>query len=231
MDRDEAKMRVGEEAARYLEDGMTIGLGTGSTASYAIAAIGKRIKEEQLNIRGIPTSRSAEFEARRHGIPLCTLHDIDRLLDLAIDGADEVSPAMDLIKGRGGAHTLERLIASQSDRFIVVVDESKMVDQLGKSVPVPIEVIPEASPVVIKDFQFMGYKADLRSGIRKDGPVVTDHGLWIVDVEFGVITDPEKLSVTLSQLPGILDHGLFVGYATEIMIGTDSDIEIIHNSS
>ncbi|MCY4000376.1 MAG: ribose-5-phosphate isomerase RpiA [Bacteroidetes bacterium] len=226
MDRDQAKMQVGQAAARYVEDGMVIGLGTGSTATHAIVAIGKRIQEQGLRIRGVPTSKSAEFEARRNGIPLCTLHDVDGLLDLSIDGADEVSPELDLIKGRGAAHTLEKLIASQSDRFIIVVDESKMVDQLGKTVPVPVEVIPEAAHVRMRDFQSMGYKAELRLGLRKDGPVVTDHGLWIIDVECGAISNLNWLNNTLHQLPGILDHGLFLGYATEVLIGTESGVEI-----
>jgi len=231
MDRDQAKMQVGQAAARYVEDGMVIGLGTGSTATHAIVAIGKRIQEQGLRIRGVPTSKSAEFEARRNGIPLCTLHDVDGLLDLSIDGADEVSPELDLIKGRGAAHTLEKLIASQSDRFIIVVDESKMVDQLGKTVPVPVEVIPEAAHVRMRDFQSMGYKAELRLGLRKDGPVITDHGLWIIDVEFGAISEPDQLSSTLDQLPGILDHGLFLGYATEALIGTESGVKIYHRSN
>jgi len=231
MDQGIAKMRVGKEASRYLEDGMTIGLGTGSTASCAIAAIGERIRTENLHIRGIPTSRSAEFNARRHGIPICTLEDLDGLLDLAFDGADEVSPDLDLIKGRGAAHTLEKLVASQAHRFVVLVDQSKMVDQLGSTAPVPIEVIPSAATVILRQLHAMGATASVRNGIQKDGPVVTDLGFWVIDAQFGAISNPTKLSHTLLEIPGVLDHGIFVGLATEVIVGSKSAVKVIQSTS
>ena len=225
MDQDQAKRRVGEEAAEHIKDGMTIGLGTGSTTAFAIAAIGKKIRDEGWQIRGVPTSSAAELEARRHGIPVCTFDDVDQKLDIALDGADEVSPDLDLIKGRGAAHTREKLIASQSRRFIVLVDSSKLVNQLGTGAAVPIEVLPVAVPVILRTLEAMGAQASLRMGIRKDGPIVTDQGFWIIDAEISPIRDPSALSRTLLEMPGVLDHGLFIGLATEVIVGTDVGVK------
>ncbi len=229
MNRNIAKVRVGEKAACYIEDGMTIGLGTGSTTACALVAIAERMRNENLHVRGIPTSTSAEIKARSNGIPICTLEDIQGQLDIAFDGADEVSPDLNLIKGRGAAHTLEKLVASQAKRFVVLVDQSKMVDQLGTKAPVPIEVIPVAAPVIIRQLHDMGAKAVIRDGIQKDGPVVTDLGFWIIDAEFGVISNPLKLSQTLSEIPGVLDHGIFVGLTSEVLVGTESKVEVIQS--
>ena len=222
-----AKKQAGEKAAQCVESGMTVGLGTGSTTAFAIAALGRRVREEGLSIRGIPTSSSAELEARKQGVPICTFDDIEGRLDIAVDGADEVNPVLDLIKGRGAAHTREKLVASQADRFIVLVDTSKLVKQLGIKMPVPIEVIPMAAPVVLRTLQAMGAAAALRLGLRKDGPIVSDQGFWIIDAQFGPISDPAVLSRTLLEMPGVLDHGLFVGLATEVIVGTDTGVEVL----
>jgi ribose 5-phosphate isomerase A len=227
MSQDLAKKQAGEKAARCIESGMTVGLGTGSTTVFAIAALGRKIREEGLLIRGIPTSSSAELEARKQGIPICAFDDIEGRLDIAIDGADEVSPGLDLIKGRGAAHTREKLVASQADRFIVLVDSTKLVKQLGTRMPVPIEVIPMAAPVVLCMLEAMGAVAALRLGLRKDGPIVTDQGLWVIDAKFGSISDPAALSCTLVEMPGVLDHGLFVGLATEVIVGTETGAEVL----
>ena len=227
MSQNLAKKQAGEKAAQCVESGMTVGLGTGSTTAFAIAALGRRIRDEGLFIRGIPTSSSAELEARKHRVPICTFDDIDGRLDIAVDGADEVSPVLDLVKGRGAAHTREKLVASQADRFIVLVDNSKLVKQLGIKMPVPIEVIPMAAPVVLRTLQAMGAAAALRLGLRKDGPIVSDQGFWIIDAQFGPISDPAALSRTLLEMPGVLDHGLFVGLATEVIVGTDTGVEVL----
>ncbi len=227
MEQDLAKSRAGAEAARHVKHGMMIGLGTGSTTAFAIAAIGRRIHEEGLQVRGIPTSSSAELEARKHGVPLCTFDEVQGKLDIAFDGADEVSPALDLIKGRGAAHTREKIVASQSRRFAVLVDPSKLVKKLGTKAPVPIEVIPLAAPVILRTLQQMGARASLRSGLRKDGPVVTDQGFWVIDADFPPIDHPAALSRELLNLPGVLDHGLFVGLATEVIVGTESGVDVI----
>lgn len=227
MSQDLAKKQAGEKAARCVESGMTVGLGTGSTTAFAIAALGCRVREEGLLIRGIPTSSSAELEARKQGVPICTFDDVEGRLDIAVDGADEVSPVLDLIKGRGAAHTREKLVASQADRFIVLVDPSKLVKQLGTKMPVPIEVIPVAVPVVLGALQVMGAEAAVRLGLRKDGPIVTDQGFWVIDAQFGPISDPAALSRTLLEMPGVLDHGLFVGLATEVIVGTETGAEVL----
>ncbi|MXY08636.1 MAG: ribose-5-phosphate isomerase RpiA [Rhodothermaceae bacterium] len=231
MSQNLAKKKAGEKAAQCVESGMTVGLGTGSTTAFAIAALGRRIRQEGLSIRGIPTSSSAELEARKQGVPICTFDDIEGRLDIAVDGADEVSPGLDLIKGRGAAHTREKLVASQADRFIVLVDTSKLVKQLGIKMPVPIEVIPMAAPVVLRTLQAMGAAAALRLGLRKDGPIVSDQGFWIIDAQFGPISDPAALSRTLLEMPGVLDHGLFVGLATEVIVGTEAGAEVLVRNS
>jgi ribose 5-phosphate isomerase A len=221
----EARRAAGETAARMVEDGMRLGLGTGSTAAEAIAALGRRIREDGLRIAGVPTSFSAERLARRHGVPLLTLDDLQvdarRLpLDIALDGADEVGPELTLIKGRGGAHTRERVVAALAERFVVLADESKLVERMGTRSPVPVETLPMATPAVAGALRALGAEPVLREGSAKDGPVVTDQGFWILDAHFrDGIDDPGALASELDHIPGLLDHGLFVGMATEALIG------------
>ncbi|MFQ5568083.1 MAG: ribose-5-phosphate isomerase RpiA [Rhodothermales bacterium] len=218
MNQDAAKQAVGEAAAAMAEDGQRIGLGTGSTTAYAIAALGRRVRREGLRIVGTPTSFAAERLARQHGVPLATLDELDAL-DLAFDGADEVSPALDLIKGRGAAHTREKIVASLAARFVVLVDPSKLVDQLGTRMPVPVEVLPMATTPVMRALERLGARPELRMGRSKDGPVVSDQGFWIVDARFDGIDAPAALAQALSSIPGVLDHGLFIRMATDVLVG------------
>jgi ribose 5-phosphate isomerase A len=219
MDRDAAKQAAGRAAAALVHDGMRLGLGTGSTAAYALESIGHRIREDGLDVQGVPTSFEAERLARRHDIPLASL-DPDPDLDLAIDGADEVDEALRLIKGRGGAHTREKIVAAQAERFVVVVDPSKLVDRLGEQAPVPVEVLPMAATPVARTLESLGASPALRTGTEKDGPVVTDQGLWILDAAFpDGITDPTAVNRTLGMRPGVLDHGLFLELATDVIVG------------
>lgn len=223
----DAKRAVGLAAADLVESGMRLGLGTGSTTAFAIEALGRRVREEGLEVAGVPTSFAAERLARQHRIPLLTLDDLglDTLdpaafpLDLAFDGADEVSPAADLIKGRGAAHVREKVVASLAARFLVLVDESKIVDALGTAMPVPVEVLPMAEPAVARALRGLGAEAELRMGEKKDGPVVTDQGLWVLDAHFDGIEEPEALAAAINGIPGVLGHGLFVGLATDVLIG------------
>ena len=215
---DAAKRAAGEHAATLVDSGMVVGLGTGSTTAFALEALGRRIRDEGLQIRGVPTSYAAEILGRKHGIPLATLNDVDGI-DLALDGADEVDPALNLIKGRGAAHAREKVVASEAARFVVLIDPSKRVEQLGTSMPVPIEIMPMAAASVLRMLRDLGATAAIRMGQRKDGPVVTDQGLWVVDARFDGIADPQALSRTLHQQPGILDHGLFLGLATDVIVG------------
>lgn len=214
-----AKKAAGEHAATLIEDGMRVGLGTGSTTAYAIEALGRRVRDEGLHLRGVPTSFAAERLARRHGIPLVTLSDVAQL-DVALDGADEVDPALDLIKGRGAAHTREKIVAAQAERFIVLADPSKCVERLGTAMPLPVEVLPMAADPVLHRLRDHGADPALRMGGGKDGPVVTDQGFWVIDAHFDGIPDPAALDRTLQAMPGVLEHGLFLGLATDVLIGT-----------
>ena len=219
MDRDAAKKAAGQEAATLVRDGMTLGLGTGSTTAYALEAIGQRVQGDGLDVRGVPTSFAAERLARRHGIPLTTLDD-DPQLDLAIDGADEVDEALQLIKGRGGAHAREKVVATQAERFVVVADPTKEVNQLGTESPLPVEVLPMATTPVSQALRDRGATPELRLADAKDGPVVSDQGLWIVDAYFSDgIADPDALNQFLNARPGVLDHGLFLDIATDVIVG------------
>ncbi len=219
MTADNAKRLVGIEAANMVESGMVVGLGTGSTTAFAIEELGRRVKEEGLEVRGTPTSYAAEILASEAGIPLCDLRDV-RELDMAFDGADEVDPHLNLIKGRGAAHTREKVVASLARRFLVLVDDSKLVEKLGTRMPLPIEVLPMAAYPVMRSLTDLGAEPELRMGQRKDGPVVTDQGFWIVDAIFEGIDNPDDLNVTLALMPGVLDHGLFIDLATDVLIGS-----------
>jgi len=215
----EAKQAAGERAAELVRTGMHVGLGTGSTTAYALQAIGRRVREDSLHVRGVPTSFASERLARACGIPLTSLDEIDRL-DLALDGADEVSPDLDLIKGRGGAHTREKVVAAQADRLVILIDPSKDVQTLGETRILPVEVVPMAVGPVTRHLEHLGAEPALRMGEQKDGPVVTDQGLWIVDARFpGGMNDPHSVDRSLRDRPGVLDHGLFLDMATDVFVG------------
>lgn len=219
MDRDAAKQATGEAAARLVHDGMCLGLGSGSTTAYALEAIGRRVQTEDLDVRGVPTSFGAEHRARRHGIPLTSLDD-DPTLDLALDGADEVDEDLRLIKGGGGAHSREKVVAHQGERFVVLVDPTKQVDRLGTQVPLPVEVLPMAVTPIMRALEERGATPELRRSEARDGPVVTDQGFWIVDAHFPEgIAAPEELDRALCARPGVLDHGLFLDVATDLLVG------------
>ncbi len=219
MDRDAAKQAAGTQAAALVKDGMCIGLGTGSTTAYALTALGQRIEDEALDVRGVPTSFAAERRARSLNIPLTTL-DTDPHLDLAFDGADEVDPDGRLIKGRGAAHTREKVVATQAERFAVLVDPTKLVDRIGSERVLPVEVLPMAVTPVLQALDDWGAAPTLRMGDAKDGPVVTDQGFWVIDAAFpDAIPDPAALNDALNARPGVLDHGLFLDQATDVFVG------------
>ncbi len=234
-DQDRAKQATGEAAAALVTDGMRLGLGTGSTTAFAIAAIGRRVRDEGLRVAGVPTSFAAERLAREHGVPLLTLDDLGLealdpdmpALDLALDGADEVGPGLALVKGRGGAHVREKVVAALAGRFVVLVDASKRVERLGTLMPVPVEVLPMAMPAVARTLRGLGADAVLRMATAKDGPLVTDQGLWILDARFADgIADAAALSDAIDTAPGVLGHGLFLGLATDVLIGrADGSVE------
>ena len=217
------KQEVGKAAADLVKSNSIVGLGTGSTTAYAIEYIGKRLKEGELsNILGIPTSFQAEVLAKKYGIPLTTLDAVDHI-DVAIDGADEVDPNKNLIKGGGAAHTREKVVDSLADSFIVVVDSGKLVDSLGSTFLLPVEVIPMAMTPAMAALAKLGGKPELRMGIKKAGPVVTDQGNLVIDVKFDEIKDPANLEKTINNIPGVLENGLFVDVANVVLIGEIKD--------
>lgn len=217
------KQEVGRVAANRVKSGSVVGLGTGSTTAFAIQFLGDRLKSGELtNIKGVPTSFQASVLAKKYGIPLTTLDEIDKI-DIAIDGADEVDPQKNLIKGGGAAHTREKVVDSLAKEFIVVVDSSKLVDRLGSTFPLPVEVLPMAITPVTHAIEKLGGKPELRMGIKKDGPVITDQGNMILDVTFAAIDNPAELEKTLNNIPGVLENGLFVGVATLILVGEIKD--------
>ena len=223
--REQAKQQVGIEAARMAQPGSVVGLGTGSTAAYAIEELGRRVREEQASFVGIPTSFRAEALARRHGIPIQMLNEVSKV-DLTIDGADEVDPQKNLIKGVGGAHTLEKIVASFAKNFVVVVDETKLVDRLGNSAPVPVEVLPQAEALVKAQVRKFGGMPQLRMAGDRSGhrePFRTEYGNIILDVWFQAIEDPKTLECSLNNIPGVVENGLFVKKAHLVLVGSISD--------
>ncbi|MBE9223063.1 ribose-5-phosphate isomerase RpiA [Cyanobacterium stanieri LEGE 03274] len=213
------KQEVGKAAAGRVKSDSIVGLGTGSTTAFAIQYIGERLASGDLkNIVGVPTSFQAEVLAKRYGIPLTTLDAIAHI-DVAIDGADEVDPQKNLIKGGGAAHTREKVVDSLAKEFIVVVDGGKLVDKLGSTFLLPVEVIPMAVTPVMRKLEELGGKPDLRMGVKKAGPVVTDQGNLVIDVKFDDIADPASLEATINNIPGVLENGLFVGVADVVLVG------------
>jgi ribose 5-phosphate isomerase A len=217
------KKRVGYEAAKLVKDGDVVGLGTGSTTHYFIEKLGLRIKNEDITILGVPTSYQSFFLGRDSGIQITTLEEHD--VDIAVDGADEVDPKLNLIKGGGAAHTLEKIVDESAKKFVVIVDGSKMVTELGRF-PVPVEVIPQATRTVKEHLLNMGGIPQLRMAERKDGPVVTDNGNFIYDVKF-TIKNPKKLEIELNTIPGVVENGIFSQIVDEVIVGKDTGIEFI----
>ncbi len=213
------KQEVGKAAAARVTSGSVVGLGTGSTMAYAIQFIGERMQAGDLkDIKGIPTSFQSRVLAKQYGIPLVTLDEVERI-DVAIDGADEVDPQLNLIKGGGAAHTQEKIVDALADTFIVVVDSTKLVDQLGSTFLLPVEVLPMAVTPVMRAIANLGGKPQLRMGVKKAGPVVTDQGNLVLDVKFDRIDNPAELEKTLNNIPGVLENGLFVNVTDLVLVG------------
>jgi len=202
----DAKRLAGEAAAELVKSNMVVGLGTGSTVAWTIKRLGERVKEEGLDFWGVPTSFQAENLAIASGIKLTTLNS-HPILDLAIDGADQVDASLFVIKGGGAAHTREKVVACSAKRFVIVADESKFVAKL--TWPVPVEVLPFALRLVERRLAELSGKPVLRLGKMKDGPVITDNGNFVMDVDFGVIVDPKSLAAKISPIPGVVEHGIF----------------------
>ncbi|WP_342550167.1 ribose-5-phosphate isomerase RpiA [Paenibacillus sp. FSL P2-0089] len=217
------KQLAAEKAVEYVKDGMRVGLGTGSTAYWAIRKLGERVSEG-LQITAVATSQASEDQARELGIPLVAFSDVDSL-DLTIDGADELDGALQLIKGGGGALLREKIVAMGSARMIVVADESKAVTTLGKF-PLPVEIVPFAWEWTVAALAKLGCKTELRrSG---EDLYKTDNGNYIADCRFEAIESAAELALALQRIPGVVEHGLFIGIADLAIIGNkDGTIEII----
>jgi ribose 5-phosphate isomerase A len=223
MANENEKELAGRAAAKLVRDGDVVGLGTGSTAYFAVVALGERVKAG-LKIVGIPTSNATADLAKKVGVPLTTLDEHPEI-DITIDGADEVDPRLNLIKGGGGALLREKVVASASKKMVVISDSSKLVPVLGKF-PLPVEVISFARAVVGKKIAGLGASVKWRT--RADGsPYLTDNGNPILDCSFGEIEDPAALARILSDMPGVVEHGLFIGLATVALVGKGTSVEEI----
>jgi ribose 5-phosphate isomerase A len=222
---EEAKRKAALEAVKHVKDGFIVGLGSGSTAAYAIAALGERISRERLNVLGIPTSYQAFLLAVKHGIAVTTLEE-HPTISLTIDGADQIDPKLNLIKGMGAALAREKIVASASKQNIIIADENKKVQVLGeKDHPVPVEVLPFAISLVKRRIAKLGGNPIVREGKGKVGPVITDNGNVVIDAVFGPISDAAKLEQRLKMIPGVVETGLFVGLTDIVYVGTRSAVE------
>ncbi len=226
MSFDAAKRAAGERAADLIQSGMVVGLGTGSTAIFATRRLGELLAAGRLrNVTAIPTSKATEEEARRLGIPLVD-DSIPKEIDLTIDGADEVDPALNLIKGGGGALFREKIVAQASRRVVIVVDESKLSPALGTRHALPVEVAGFGWKSQERFLEGLGLKPSLRR--TPDGkPYETDQGNWILDCSSGPIADPASLAAKLAGRAGIVEHGLFCGIASEVIVAGEEGIRVL----
>lgn len=215
-----AKEAAGRAAAEHVRDGMTVGLGTGSTVHFVLERLAERVRAEGLALRGVPTSLDTERKARALGIPLVGLDEVDSI-DLTIDGADEIDARFDMIKGGGGALLREKVVAALSRRELIVVDRSKVVERLGVRFALPVEVVPFARAFVARRIAALGATWMLRAG--KDGaPALTDNGNEILDCRFaGGIASASALERELDQIPGVVESGLFIGLAHALVVGEE----------
>jgi ribose 5-phosphate isomerase A len=229
---DELKRQAAARALEAVRDGMRLGLGTGSTAKHFVELLGERVRAG-LKVIGVPTSEATRADAARYGIALATLDEIDRL-DLTVDGADEVDHSLNIIKGGGGALLREKIVAAASDRMIVIADDSKWVEALGRF-PLPVEVIPfglaATRRALAEAFAESGVSGQMGVRKAKDGHVfVTDGGHWIVDAHLRRIPDAPRLAGLLSAIPGVVEHGLFIGLASTVILAGTHGIRVVEKA-
>ena len=222
---DAAKRNAGYAATENVKDGMIVGLGSGTTAAYAIIALGERIKHQNLRILGIPSSYQAFHLAVQNGITITTLEE-HPIIDVNIDGADQIDPQLNLIKGMGAALAREKIVASASKQNVIIADEKKYVQTLGENNhPIPIEVLPFAISLVQRRIQALNGSPLLRETKGKLGPVISDNGNAIMDATFGTIKDPQLLAMNLKMIPGVVETGLFIALADIVYLGTASTVK------
>ncbi|MFN0244660.1 MAG: ribose-5-phosphate isomerase RpiA [Planctomycetota bacterium] len=225
-----AKEIAGRRAAELVEDGMLLGLGTGSTVHFTLIRLAERVRDERLRLRGVPTSLDTDRKARELGIPLVALDDVN-VIDLTIDGADEIDGDFNMIKGGGGALLREKVIASISRREAIVVGAGKRVERLGSTFALPVEIVPFARAPVSRALTSLGCTPLVRGGAER--PFATDNGNWILDCRFpDGIRAPAVLERRIAQIPGVVDSGLFIGLAQILVIGHDDGrCEVVHKTS
>ena len=227
------KQIVAEAAIKEVQDEMVVGLGSGSTAALMIKSLAEQVRQGKLkNIIGVPTSFQSEVLALELGIPLIDLTSVSKI-DLAIDGADEVDPDFELIKGGGACHVREKLVASKASELLIVVDETKLVKNLNQSFPLPVEVIPNAWKQVQEVISELNGSSTLRMATKKAGPVVTDQGNLILDVLFNEgIKNPKDIEMTINNIPGVLENGLFVDLTDKVLVGKiENNIPVVYSPS
>lgn len=225
--REEAKRKAALLAIDFVEDGDIVGLGSGSTASYAVRELGRRVTEEKLNILGIPTSIKTESLAKTSGIPLTDMNSYP-IPDIALDGADQVDQDLQMIKGMGAALVREKVVDSAAKKVVIVVDETKLTKKLGLDQSVPIEILQFALGFVNNELTSMGTVPILRHN-SKNLPLITDNGNYILDVDFGAISDPHSLEHKINMIPGVIECGLFLDIADVVCIGGKNDLSILES--
>lgn len=225
---EEMKERAALHALEFVTDGMRLGLGTGSTAAKFVDALAEQVRDG-LRVIAVPTSAATMQQAKRLGIPLTTLDEFPRL-DLTVDGADEFDDQLRLIKGGGGALLREKIVATASDRMIVITDSSKWVDQLG-AFPLPVEIVRFGMKATIAMVQALaaeaGCRGEVRVRMRSGEPVLTDNGNLILDCAFGAIPEPEVLAYALARVPGVVEHGLFIGLADAVIVADGDEVRVL----
>ena len=229
-DQNQWKRAAAAAAAKLVADGMIVGLGTGTTAAYVVSELGRRVKEEGLRIIGIPTSERTGEQARGLNIPLSTFAEHAKI-DLTIDGADEVEPgSLNLIKGHGGALLREKIVAAASKRMAVVADQTKLVRRLGSIFSVPVEVVPFGWQVTERKLRELRARTSLRTGTNNK-PYLTDGGHYIVDCAFGPMRKPQEIAAELDSIVGVVEHGLFLGYASQVFVGGSDGVKILRKKT
>ncbi len=218
------KERIAQHAANQVADGMLVGLGTGSTANCFIEELAHRSREQGLKVTTVSSSIASAIKAQQLGLPVLGFDQVSHL-DLYVDGADEVSPELTLLKGQGADLVREKLLATASKQFLVLVESSKLVERIGQNFPIPIEVMPFAWQLVKKQLEAIGGQGDLRQNANKNGYAISSHGSLILDMRFAEHTAAEALNDILNSIPGIVEHGIFYALATTVLIGVNGQVQ------
>ncbi len=218
------KQAVAIHAAKYVKNGMLVGLGTGSTANYFIEELARRQRDEQLTVTAIASSNVSMIKAQSLGLNVIALTQFAEI-DLYVDGADEITPDMTLLKGRGYDLVLEKLLAKAAKQFVVVADKSKLVDRIGTNYAIPIEVMPMAWKAAKRSLEAVGGVGELRQNVAKDGLTVTSHGSLVLDMAFDKSISEQALNALINNTPGVVEHGIFYGLTSVVLIAENGNIE------